>query len=78
MDLQKAIRELYEEKERIEGVIASLEQYLQTNGAVTVIKRKRGRKSMSPEERQEVSARMRNYWASRRDSSLNRSATAEG
>ena len=65
MDLQKAIRDLYDEKERIDGVIASLEQYLRTNGAVTP-KRKRGRKSMGPEERQEVSARMRSYWASRR------------
>ena len=65
MDLQKAIRDLYEEKERIDEVIASLEQYLRTNGAVSP-KRKRGRKSMGPEERQEVSARMRSYWASRR------------
>jgi hypothetical protein len=65
MDLQKAIRDLYEEKARIDGVIASLEQYLRTNGAVTA-KRKRGRKSMGAEERQEVSARMRSYWASRR------------
>lgn len=65
MDLQKAIRDLYEEKERLDGVIASLEQYLKTNGAGAV-KRKRGRKSMGPEERQEVSARMRSYWASRR------------
>ncbi|HEU0119109.1 MAG TPA: hypothetical protein VFQ91_01205 [Bryobacteraceae bacterium] len=77
MDLQKAIRELYEEKERIEGVIASLEQYLRTNGAVVAAKRKRGRKSMSPEERQEVSARMRNYWASRRDSSPDSSSVPE-
>jgi len=65
MDLQKAIRDLYEEKERLDGVIASLEQYLRTNGA-GVEKRKRGRKSMGPEERQVVSARMRDYWAARR------------
>ena len=65
MDLPKAIRELYEEKARIDGVIASLEQYLLTNGP-GAIKRKRGRKSMSPEERQAVSARMRGYWAGRR------------
>lgn len=65
LDLQKAIRELYEEKERIDGVIASLEQYLRTNVS-GVSKRKRGRKSMGPEERQEVSARMRSYWAGRR------------
>ncbi|MFN0104661.1 MAG: hypothetical protein ACKV2U_21555, partial [Bryobacteraceae bacterium] len=68
MDLQKAIRELYEEKERIDGLIASLEQYLRTNGA-SFVKRKRGRKSMGPEEREEVSARMRNYWAARRATS---------
>lgn len=65
MDLQKAIRELYEEKERIDGVIASLEQYLRLNGPGQP-KRRRGRKSMGPEERKEVSARMRSYWASRR------------
>lgn len=69
MDLQKAIQELYEEKERIEAVIASLEVYLKTGGSTgirTSGKRKRGRKSMGQEERQEVSARMRSYWASRR------------
>ena len=65
MDLQKAIRELYEEKERIDGVIASLEQYLRLNGPGQP-KRRRGRKSRGPEERKEVSARMRSYWASRR------------
>lgn len=65
LDLQKAIRELYEEKEKIDGVIASLEQYLRTKGAGAP-KRKRGRKSMGPQERQEVSARMRSYWAGRR------------
>lgn len=67
MDLQKAIRELYEEKERIDGVIASLEQYLKRTNAPAVPKRRRGRKSMGPEERQEVSARMRSYWAARRN-----------
>ena len=69
MDLQQAIRELYDEKERIDGVIASLEQYLKRSGAVAIPKRRRGRKSMGPEERQEVSARMRNYWAARRSDS---------
>lgn len=65
MDLQKAITDLYEEKERIDGVIASLELYIRNNGPSTA-KRKRGRKSMGPEERQVVSARMRSYWAGRR------------
>ena len=65
MDLQKAIRELCDEKERIDGVIASLEHYLHSNGPGAA-KRKRGRKSMGPQERQEVSERMRGYWAARR------------
>jgi hypothetical protein len=68
MDLQKAIRELYAEKERIDSVIASLEQYLQGTGPGPE-KRRRGRKSMGPEERLEVSARMRSYWAARRGQS---------
>ncbi len=66
MDLQKAIRELYAEKERIDSVISSLEQYLQGKGPGPE-KRRRGRKSMGPEERQEVSARMRSYWAAQRE-----------
>lgn len=70
MDLQKAIRELYAEKERIDSVIASLEQYLQGTGpGPGPEKRRRGRKSMGPEERLEVSARMRSYWAARRGQS---------
>lgn len=66
MDLQKAIRELYEEKERLDGAIASLE-HLRTKGTIVAAKRKRGRKSMSPAERETVSARMRSYWAARRN-----------
>lgn len=65
MDLQKAIHELYEEKERIDSVIASLERYLGTQGTGES-KRRRGRKSMGSAERLEVSERMRNYWAARR------------
>ena len=70
MDLQTAIRELYAEKERIDRVIASLEQYLQGTGpGPGPERRRRGRKSMGPEERLEVSARMRSYWAARRGQS---------
>ena len=70
MDLYKAIQELYAEKEKLERVIASLEELQRNAGAVPEppkpVKR-RGRKSMNTEERQEVSERMRKYWASRRD-----------
>ncbi len=70
MDLYRAIRELYEEKKRIEEAIASLEQLLASKSAVGVfnslLKKRRGRKSMGPEERRMVSERMKKYWAQRR------------
>ena len=69
MDLYKAIQDLYAEKEKLERVIASLEELQRTAGALPELPkpaRRRGRKSMDPAERQEVSERMRKYWASRR------------
>lgn len=68
MDLYKAIQDLYSEKEKLERVIASLEE-LQRNAdlpAVLPRAQRRGRKSMNAKERQEVSERMKKYWASRR------------
>ncbi|HXM45978.1 MAG TPA: hypothetical protein VN924_32390 [Bryobacteraceae bacterium] len=64
MDLNKAIRELREELEKLNEVIASLEQF-QSTGTLPVPPR-RGRKSMPERERKLVSERMKNYWASRR------------
>ncbi len=71
MDLYKAIQELYAEKQRLEAAIASLEQLLKTKRKIVGLrleglKSRRGRKSMSAEERREVSARMKKYWAQRR------------
>jgi len=69
MDLYKAIQELYAEKEKLERVIASLEELQRTSGTLAALPKspkRRGRKSMSAEERQEVSARMKKYWESRR------------
>jgi hypothetical protein len=71
MDLNKAIQDLYAEKEKLERVIASLEELQRTAGSFSVLPKpvkRRGRKSMNPAERQEVSERMRKYWASRRQS----------
>ncbi|MBV6434051.1 MAG: hypothetical protein IANPNBLG_04293 [Bryobacteraceae bacterium] len=73
MDLFKAIRELYEEKQRIDEVIAHLE-FLSANRTVPgrladagpPPASRRGRKSMGAEERLEVSRRMKDYWARRR------------
>ena len=69
MDLYKAIQDLYAEKEKLERVIASLEELQRTAGSLPVLPKaakRRGRKSMSASERQEVSERMRKYWAGRR------------
>ena len=71
MDLSKALQELYAEKEKLEQSIALLEQLQNSNGNSSVPrhsgKSRRGRRTMGLEERREVSARMRVYWANRRN-----------
>jgi hypothetical protein len=70
MDLFKAIQDLYAEKEKLERVIASLEELQRTAGNLPALEkaaRRRGRKSMSTTEREEVSERMKRYWAGRRN-----------
>ena len=64
MDLNKAIRNLHEELEKLNQVIASMEQF-QSTGTLPA-PRRRGRKSMDEHERKLVSARMKKYWAARR------------
>jgi hypothetical protein len=64
MDIYKAIRDLIQEKKRLDVVIASLET--RSNTGVRE-KSRRGRKSMNPEERAAVSRRMAAYWAARRE-----------
>ena len=66
MDLSKTIADLYEEKARLDKVIASLEQFGVESFPVPLSTPRRGRKFMSPEERREVSDRMRKYWAERK------------
>jgi len=69
MDLYKAIQDLYAEKEKLERVIASLEELQRSAGNTPVLPKglkRRGRKSMDPKERQDVSERMKRYWATRR------------
>ncbi len=68
MDLYKAIRTLHDERKRLDKLIESLE-LVQARGTVSDGLRlapRRGRRKMSMEERQQVSERMRRYWASRR------------
>jgi len=65
MDVDKLIAELNAEIAKIKGTIACLEQLRGSSSAATNGSR-RGRKSMGAQERQQVSLRMRKYWASRR------------
>jgi hypothetical protein len=72
MDLHKTIQDLYAEKEKLERVIASLEELQRAaaaNAHVMGSSKRRGRKSMSSQERKEVSERMKKYWANRRRNS---------
>jgi hypothetical protein len=81
MDLYKAIQDLYAEKEKLERVIASLEELQRTAGAVPVLPQRasrRGRKSMNAKERQEVSERMKKYWANRRKRQQEQARHASG
>jgi hypothetical protein len=69
MDIVKALRELYNEKKRLDTAIALLEARKKAGLTPTTSKNdkgRRGRKSMSPAERQEVSKRMTLYWEARR------------
>ncbi len=68
MDLYKAIRQLYEERARLDRVIASLEELQRAAEADSeeATAKRRGRKAMSEEERRQVSERMKQYWADRR------------
>jgi hypothetical protein len=69
MDLHKLIQELCAEKEKLDRAIALLEGLeppkINLPDSFQRASR-RGRKSMDAKERQEVSARMKQYWASRR------------
>jgi len=66
MNLSKTIAELYEERMRLDLVIASLQQFGEFASAMPKSTSRRGRKFMSQQERQEVSERMRRYWARRK------------
>jgi hypothetical protein len=85
VDIYKAIRELVEEKKRIDRIIASLEAMLAKGRVVAPGKlevapappKRRGRKGMSSEERQQVSERMARYWAEKRAARANEDPAGE-
>jgi len=71
MDVFHAIRELTEERDRLDALIAILEAHLEIDSSSNSgpAKSKRGRKAMNSAERLKVSERMRRYWATRRENS---------
>jgi hypothetical protein len=69
MDLRKAIEDLSRERKRLESAIDALEK-IERRGedrALSQPPKRRGRKYMKPEERKEVSERMKSYWKRRRE-----------
>ncbi len=70
MDVYKALSELYAEKKRLDVVISALENRVSVIGKPDKVRGRRGRRSMSADEREEVSRRMSRYWASRRARTL--------
>lgn len=64
MDLYRVINELVQERDRITRIMESLELVNQSGSEQP--RKRRGRKSMDAAGRQEVSERMRRYWAARR------------
>jgi hypothetical protein len=68
MDLYRIIGELVEERNRLQRIIESLEGM---DGVASKPQKartaRRGRKSMDHAARQEVSERMKQYWAKRRE-----------
>jgi hypothetical protein len=68
MDLYRIIRELVLERDRLTRIIESLEEMRHDKPPDMRIEgiKRRGRKSMDRAARQEVSDRMKRYWAKRR------------
>jgi hypothetical protein len=67
-DLYRIIRELVDERNKLDRIISSIEQMILSGEASgePALKR-RGRKSMDSAARKQVSERMKRYWATRRN-----------
>ncbi len=62
LDLNRVIRDLNEERNRLARIIDRLEQMRADEAAEQKPRSRRGRKSMDAAGREEVSLRMRKYW----------------
>jgi hypothetical protein len=65
MDLEELIRKLQTERSALDEIIGSLEAMRSSvmEAQAAAAKKRRGRKSMSMEERQMVAERIKKYWA---------------
>ena len=66
MDVNQIIRELTEERKKLARIIEALEKGKIEGLSPSKPRGRRGRKSMDEAGRQEVSERMKRYWAARR------------
>ena len=66
MDLYRIIRDLVNERDRIQRIIESLEEGKSSGSRARPAGKRRGRKSMDRAARAEVSERMKRYWKQRR------------
>jgi len=67
MEIRKVISDLYDEKAKLNRLIAALEELAREDPyLISAGRSRRGRKFMNPQERREVSERMRRYWAERK------------
>jgi hypothetical protein len=71
MDIQRILRDLIEERDDLNRIIESLELVSKTGGGYSKPPGRRGRKFMDEAARQEVSERMKKYWAGRRAARAN-------
>jgi hypothetical protein len=67
MDLSKTLQQLYAQKAKLESVIAALEELVAARERTSAPDpgKRPGRKAMGAVERQQVSERMKRYWANR-------------
>ncbi|MDQ6677355.1 MAG: hypothetical protein M3Z09_08680 [Acidobacteriota bacterium] len=71
MDLDKIIRELQEERSKLDQIVSSLEELQLSSGidsekTAALADGRRGRRFMDAAAREEVSKRMKKYWANRK------------
>ena len=66
MDLYRIIRELVDERNKLDRIITSLEEMILSGETSEPALKRRGRKSMDSTARKQVSERMKRYWENRR------------